>query len=142
MAFKVIIKQENKSHKVLNTNANNFIIKTGKDDSNFKINSINGQGPAGLSAYAVALNEGFVGSREEWIDTLKGSSAYEVALDNGFVGSEQEWLDSLKSTGAVVSAEPQDANKILTNDGERSIWMSIENKLNSEDIVWDLGNAI
>ena len=25
-----------------------------------------------------------------------GKSAYQIALDNGFVGTEQEWLDSLK----------------------------------------------
>lgn len=28
----------------------------------------------------------------------KGLSAYEVALANGFVGTEQEWLDSLKTS--------------------------------------------
>ena len=27
-----------------------------------------------------------------------GKSAYEIALDNGFSGSEQEWLESLKGT--------------------------------------------
>lgn len=27
---------------------------------------------------------------------IKGKSAYEVALEHGFVGTEQEWLDSLK----------------------------------------------
>ena len=30
---------------------------------------------------------------------IKGESAYQVALNNGFVGSEQDWLDSLKSKG-------------------------------------------
>ena len=29
--------------------------------------------------------------------TLTGKSAYQVAVDNGFVGTEQEWLVSLKS---------------------------------------------
>lgn len=28
---------------------------------------------------------------------LTGKSAYQVAVDNGFVGTEQEWLVSLKS---------------------------------------------
>lgn len=26
---------------------------------------------------------------------LQGKSAYEIAVDNGFIGTEQEWLDSL-----------------------------------------------
>lgn len=30
--------------------------------------------------------------------TKNGKSAYEIALDNGFVGTEQEWLNSLKGT--------------------------------------------
>lgn len=29
-------------------------------------------------------------------DGIKGKSAYEIALENGFSGSEQEWLESLK----------------------------------------------
>ncbi|GFM27162.1 hypothetical protein [Novosphingobium sp. PY1] len=32
-----------------------------------------------------------------------GKSAYEIAVDNGFVGTEQEWLDSLKGTDGTVS---------------------------------------
>ena len=39
---------------------------------------------------------------KEYVDkkvagTLTGKSAYQVAVDNGFVGTEQEWLESLKS---------------------------------------------
>lgn len=29
-------------------------------------------------------------------DGSDGKSAYQIALDNGFIGSEQDWLDSLK----------------------------------------------
>jgi len=31
-----------------------------------------------------------------------GRSAYQVALDNGFVGTEQDWLDSLESTQWIL----------------------------------------
>ncbi|MCA2624819.1 MAG: hypothetical protein IM507_13420 [Microcystis sp. M20BS1] len=31
-----------------------------------------------------------------------GLSAYQVALDNGFIGTEQEWLDSLKPQWSVI----------------------------------------
>ena len=33
-----------------------------------------------------------------------GDSAYEVAVENGFVGTEQEWLDSIG--GSAEIAEP------------------------------------
>lgn len=40
---------------------------------------------------------------EEWIKGDDGLSAYEVAVKNGFEGTEQEWLDSLNITDEVQS---------------------------------------
>lgn len=64
---------------------------------------------AGKSAYDIAVDNGFVGTQKEWLESLKGEkgedgqdgqdggkSAYEIAFKNGFVGTEQEWLQSLK----------------------------------------------
>ena len=56
-------------------------------------------GPSGLSAYQVALKNGFVGTEAAWTASLvgpNGPSAYQVAVDNGFVGTEAEWLESLE----------------------------------------------
>lgn len=70
------------------------------------------QGEPGLSAYEVAVANGFVGTEAEWLASLVGPegppgsgtgtgtggdglSAYEVAVSNGFVGTESEWLASL-----------------------------------------------
>lgn len=52
----------------------------------------------GKSAYELAVENGFVGTEEEWLESLKipGKSAYELAVENGFVGTEAEWLESLK----------------------------------------------
>ena len=81
-------------------------------------NSSNGTN--GLSAYELAVQEGFIGSLAEWLESLKGNdgkdgangvngqdgkdgidgkdglSAYEIAVQNGFIGTESEWLESLK----------------------------------------------
>ncbi len=72
-------------------------------------NGINGKdGENGLSAFELAVQNGFTGTLTEWLESLKGTdgingingknglSAYEIALKNGFVGTESEWLDSLK----------------------------------------------
>ena len=75
-------------------------------------NGINGKdGENGLSAYELAVQNGFTGTLAEWLNSLKGTdgingtngtdgknglSAYEIALKNGFVGTESEWLDALK----------------------------------------------
>ncbi len=51
------------------------------------------RGKIGMSAYQVAVDNGFEGTPEEW---LKSLNAYSIAVENGFHGTEEEWLDSLK----------------------------------------------
>lgn len=70
-------------------------------------------GPDGLSAYDIAVEAGYTGTKAQWLLTLKGdrgdtgatgpsgtngtngASAYEIAVANGFVGTETQWLASL-----------------------------------------------
>jgi hypothetical protein len=62
-------------------------------------------GTDGLSAYQVAVANGFVGNLSAWLASLQGAagaSAYQVAVTNGFVGTQAEWLASLQ---ANVDAE-------------------------------------
>lgn len=60
------------------------------------------QGPAGKSAYQIAIDNGFSGTEQQWLASLKGEpgingkSAYELAVQNGFSGTLAEWLESLK----------------------------------------------
>lgn len=56
-------------------------------------------GPAGDSAYAIAVQQGYAGTKDQWLASLigpQGKSAYQVAVDNGFEGTISEWLLSLK----------------------------------------------
>lgn len=83
-------------------------------------------GEDGKSAYEIAVEHGFEGTEEEWLESLKGEqgpqgeqgpegpqgeqgpqgiqgepgqdgkTAYEIAVDHGFEGTEAEWLESLK----------------------------------------------
>jgi hypothetical protein len=77
-------------------------------------------GPAGDSAYQVAVDNGFVGTEAAWLASLEGDpgapgtdgtdgtdgdSAYQVALDDGFVGTEAEWLDSLVGPEGPAGAD-------------------------------------
>ena len=54
------------------------------------------KGQAGKSAYELAIEAGFEGTKEEYLDSLKGKSAYQIALEHGFLGTEEQWLESLK----------------------------------------------
>lgn len=59
-------------------------------------------GEDGLSAYELAVKEGYNGTLAEWLASLAGTdgapglSAYEIAVAKGFVGTEEQWLASLE----------------------------------------------
>lgn len=110
-----------------------------KESNNYIVKSWLERGESGKSAYEIALDEGFTGTKEQWLESLKGSSAYELALNNGFIGTEEDWLNSLKQVGITI--RPEDEGKVLTNNGSQLIWSSVTNFLSESpnDIVWDLG---
>lgn len=75
---------------------------------------------AGMSAYEVAVEAGFEGTAEEWLESLKGKSAYEIAVDNGYEGTYNQWVLALQ---AVYGIAQEDAGKFLGTDGIVSKWM-------------------
>ena len=59
----------------------------------------------GLSAYELAVQNGFNGTLQEWLDSLKGGSAYSAAVAGGFTGSEEEYNKQLNAfaSGSTVN---------------------------------------
>lgn len=53
------------------------------------------EGQDGKSAYELAVENGFDGSMQQWIQSLVGKSAYEIAVELGFEGTKEEWESSL-----------------------------------------------
>lgn len=98
----------------------------GEWENLFHLGELRGpEGPAGKSAYLEALDRGFVGTIDEWIESLKGKDAYSVALDRGYVGTFEEWARDM-STPIILES---DAFKFLTNDGVNTFWsdLTVEN---------------
>ena len=89
------------------------------------LQKISEKGADGKSAFEIAVENGFIGTETEWLESLKGSdgkdgtdgtngqdgkdgidgapgtdgkSAYEIAIANGFIGTEAEWLESLRGS--------------------------------------------
>ena len=58
----------------------------------------------GLSAYELAVANGYDGSVDEWLTSLKGKSAYDIAVENGYKGTEKEWVKSVESNGKQKQA--------------------------------------
>lgn len=82
-------------------------------------NKVVASGPAGQSAYDIAVANGYVGTETEWLASLQGAngapgadgaagqSAYQEAVANGFVGTETEWLASLQGPQGPAATSKQ-----------------------------------
>ena len=91
-----------------------YVRNTVKDAvENLDIEGVKGED--GASAYEVALANGFEGSEQEWLASLKGATgpkgepgpnAYQIAVANGFEGSEQEWIKSLVGANGADGYTP------------------------------------
>lgn len=63
--------------------------------------------------------------------TINGKSAYEIAVDNGFEGTEQEWLESLHGKNGDDGYTPARGTDYWTPEDEKTI---INEVLNTEEI--------
>lgn len=63
----------------------------------------------GKSAYQVAIDNGFVGTQAEWLESLIGNSAYEDWLASGKTGTFQDFIDEIAEAASLLI--PQ-ANKM------------------------------
>ena len=48
------------------------------------------------------LSKRYIDNTLAGIGTLQGKSAYDIAVENGFIGTEEEWLNSLKGSSPVI----------------------------------------
>ena len=58
----------------------------------------------GKSAYQVAIDDGFIGTVEEWLISIEGAtgkSAFELATENGYTGTLESWISSLHGTDGI-----------------------------------------
>lgn len=81
-------------------------------------------GAPGLSAYAVAVGEGYSGTVEEWLASLvgpTGASAYEAAVEEGFVGDQAAWVASLAGADGQSAYEVAVANGFV---GDQAAWLA------------------
>ncbi len=81
----------------------------GADGTNGTNGTDGEDGTNGQSAYELAVVHGFVGTEEEWLDSIvRGASAYDVAVEQGFVGTEADWIASLKGATGDDGVDGQD----------------------------------
>ena len=83
------------------------------------------KGKDGKSAYEIAVEHGYQGTEEQWLESLKGAdgkSAYEIAVEHGYVGTEEQWLASLKGIkGDKGDKGDPGQDYVLTNQDKSDI---------------------
>ena len=82
----------------------------------------------GLSAYELAVQQGYTGSLDEWLISLEGKSAYQIAVDNGYSGSEKDWSKTLSAMAKKDKSDISTAS--FTKNGDLVIVLSDGTKIN------------
>ena len=115
---------------------------TGPAGANGKdgVNGADGKpGSNGLSAYELAVKNGFTGNESAWLESLKGEqgvpgpagadgengvngvdgkdgmSAYTIAVKNGYNGTESDWINKWVRGTIVSASTDSDGNMLLTD---------------------------
>jgi len=91
----------------------------------------------GKSAYQIAVDNGYIGTQVQWLESLKGQgeSAYLLAVRNGFIGNEIQWLASLHGRDAVVDYDTI-LNRLLTDEAFiQAIVVTITEGIGSKVVV-------
>ena len=88
--------------------------------------SLKGSGSEGKSAYELAVEKGYEGTLDEWLESLKGSngsdgqdgsngkSAYELAVEKGYRGTLEAWLESLNGTDGKDGSDGENGKDGIT----------------------------
>ena len=97
-------------------------------------------GADGKSAYQLALDNGYTGTLEQWLESLKGApgtpgapgvngndgkSAYQIWLDAGNTGNESDFLNSLK--GAPGTPGTPGAPGVNGTNGKSAYQLAVDN---------------
>lgn len=82
----------------------------------------------GVSAYELAVEYGYDGSVQKWIDSISDKSSYEIAKDNGFDKSENEWMNLINENSEKENAEIKTAE--ISQKGELIITLTDNTKIN------------
>ena len=100
-----------------------------------------GTGDNGLSAYQVAVANGYTGSEAAWLLSLKGAdgaSAYAVAVANGFSGTQAQWLASLVGADGAANIDG-----IVTGLAAKVLRSTVVNlAISGNNIAWDASQGM
>lgn len=109
------------------------------------------------NAYQIALEHGFVGSVDDWLESMKvpGKDAYEIAVEYGFEGTREEFAESLMTGKSGLSAyeiavkngfegsEKEWLDSLRGKDGLSAYEIAVKNGFEGSEEEWleSMGNV-
>lgn len=97
--------------------------------------------PEFISAYSIAVRNGFKGTEEEWLASLvgpEGKSAYEIAVEQGFNGTVEEWMEQIGGIvdhNALLSRDSKDCHPIKSIEGLTEALKEKQDSMKALDIL-------
>ena len=91
----------------------------------------------GLSAYEIAVEHGFVGTEEEWLESLKASAVVEFRINENTVQykykDQDEWLDLINLDYELLTNIPTIKENEIRGDVDQYV-MTPEDELSNSEI--------
>lgn len=91
----------------------------------------------GLSAYEIAVEHGFVGTEEEWLESLKASAVVEFRTNENTVQykykDQDEWLDLINLDYELLTNIPTIKENEIRGDVDQYV-MTPEDELSNSEI--------
>ncbi len=123
--------------------------KDGVDGKDGKDGKDGQDGVAGKSAYELAVEKGYQGTLEEWLESLvgeagtagqngsDGKSAYELAVEKGYKGTLEEWLASLIGETGAAGQNGSDGKDGQNGAAGKSAYeIAVENGFKGTEAEW------
>ena len=94
--------------------------------------------------FSYTLDDGTV--KTSSLDVMNGKSAYDVAVENGFTGTEQEWLDSLGTKITIDDTVTADSDNAVSSKAvkayvDASMKTEVKEEV-SEQIKTEIGDTV
>ena len=90
--------------------------------------------------FSYTLDDGTV--KTSSLDVMNGKSAYDVAVENGFTGTEQEWLDSLGTKITIDDTVTETSNNAVSSKAVK-VYVDASMKTEvSEQIKTEIGDTV
>ena len=90
--------------------------------------------------FSYTLDDGTV--KTSSLDVMNGKSAYDVAVENGFTGTEQEWLDSLGTKITIDDTVTETSDNAVSSKAVKAyVDASMKTEV-SEQIKTEIGDTV